>query len=101
MTERLSRLRSEGNSRLPRRITLLKTAHHGSQNSTTEEFLVLARPQLALISAGQDNSYGHPHRETLDRLADCRCQIYQTPKSGAVTVRMRRGRVWVEEYVTE
>lgn len=101
VTERLTRIRADGDPHLPQRITLLKTAHHGSKNSTAEEFLTLVNPQLALISAGQDNSYGHPHRETLDRLQDRGCRIYQTSKSGAVTVRMRRGRVWVEEYVTE
>lgn len=79
-------------------IDLLKVAHHGSKNSTTDEFLIVTRPQIALISAGRDNAYGHPHRETLERLQKRGCRIYQTSESGAVTVRVRGGRMRVEEY---
>lgn len=80
-------------------ITLLKVAHHGSKNSTSDEFLALANPQIALISAGRDNSYGHPHRETLERLQEQGCRIYQTPESGAVTFYVKRGRLCVEAYL--
>lgn len=54
---------------------------------------------MALISAGRDNSYGHPHKETLERLADRGCRIYQTPESGAVTVRVKDGAVRVETFL--
>lgn len=101
VTERLARMGEENGLCLPRRITLLKTAHHGSKNSTEEEFLAVVNPRIALISAGRDNSYGHPHRETLDRLEARGCRIYQTPVSGAVTVRVRRGHVRVEAYLTK
>lgn len=80
-------------------ITLLKVAHHGSKNSTAEEFLALIRPKIAMISAGRDNSYGHPHRETLERLKKQGCRIYQTSESGALTLRVRWGRVRVEAYL--
>lgn len=80
-------------------ITLLKVAHHGSKNSTAEEFLALIKPKIAMISAGRNNSYGHPHRETLERLQKQGCRIYQTPESGALTLRVRRGRVRVEAYL--
>ncbi len=80
-------------------VTLLKTAHHGSKNATKEPFLELVNPQMALISAGRDNSYGHPHKETLERLADRGCRIYQTPESGAVTVRVKDGAVRVETFL--
>lgn len=81
-------------------ITLLKVAHHGSKNSTDEEFLQTVNPRIALISSGKNNRYGHPHEELLKRLEDCGCLIYQTQESGEVTVRVRGGKVWVEEYVT-
>ena len=96
VTQRLAHMRETGG--MPEKITLLKAAHHGSKNSTKEEFLELVNPRLTLISAGQDNSYGHPHRETLMRLKEQGCQIYQTPKSGAVTVRVRGEKVSVEAY---
>lgn len=54
---------------------VLKAGHHGSSSSTCDAFLAAVDPQLAVISCGKDNSYGHPHRETLERLraASCRC----------------------------
>ena len=97
VTERLACMREAG--RLPERITLLKAAHHGSKNAAKEEFLALVNPRLTLISAGKNNSYGHPHRETLERLEEQGSQIYQTPESGAVTVRVRGEGVSVETYV--
>lgn len=99
VTERLSHMGDVSGQTLPRRVTLLKTAHHGSKNSTEEPFLEIVNPRIALISAGRDNSYGHPHKETLKRLADRECRVYQTPVSGAVTVRIRNGSVRVEEYL--
>ncbi len=77
---------------------LLKVAHHGSGNSTFEEFLRAVNPGIAVISAGRDNVYGHPHRETLERLERQGCGIWQTPESGAVTVRVKGGRMTIEGY---
>lgn len=48
--------------------TVLKLAHHGSASSTTDEFLTVVNPQIAVISAGKDNRYGHPDKEVLARL---------------------------------
>ena len=69
-------------------IELLKAAHHGSRYSTSEEFLKLVSPRIALISAGVDNSYGHPHEETLARLYEQGCDSFQTPECGAITIRV-------------
>lgn len=68
-------------------LEVLKVAHHGSKYSTSEAFLQAVTPRLALISAGRDNSYGHPHEELLKRLEEKGCLVVQTPKSGAVTLR--------------
>lgn len=67
--------------------TLLKVAHHGSRNSTSAEFLSLLKPQVSIISCGEDNSYGHPHQELLQRLSDTGTEVYQTPDTGAITVK--------------
>lgn len=83
----------------PEGVTLLKVAHHGSKNSTGADFLEAVNPRIALISSGRNNRYGHPHEELLKRLEDCGCFIYQTEESGAVTVRVRNGKVSVEEYL--
>lgn len=63
---------------------VLKVAHHGSGFSSTEEFLDAVTPEYAVISVGKDNSYGHPHDETLERLAGV--QIYRTDVSGTVVI---------------
>lgn len=65
---------------------VLKVAHHGSKNSTTEDFLSLVRPQLAIISAGQNNSYGHPHEETISRLKNSACEIINTAECGEIRI---------------
>lgn len=77
-------------------ITLLKVAHHGSRNSTTQDFLEFVSPRAAVISAGRNNRYGHPHEETLFRLEKAGCRIFKTNEGGAVTVKFRKGRVRVK-----
>lgn len=69
-----------------RECTVLKVAHHGSKHSSSEAFLRAVQPKVAIISAGENNSYGHPHQETLKRLKDIRCQIYETVQNGAITL---------------
>lgn len=51
-------------------VDILKLGHHGSKTSSSLEFLKATSPSLALISAGKNNSYGHPHQEVLDRLKE-------------------------------
>lgn len=68
-------------------IDLLKVAHHGSAGSTGERFLRKIRPQVAVLSYGEGNLYGHPHKELIERLKNAGCRLYETAKQGAVTVR--------------
>ncbi len=70
-----------------KRITVLKTAHHGSRFSTPQEFIDMVNPAYSLISAGKNNRYGHPHRELLGRLAKVGSVILVTKDEGAITVR--------------
>lgn len=79
-------------------VDILKCGHHGSKYSTSENLLKSCKPELALISAGRNNTYGHPHQELLKRLEDYGCRIYCTQDSGAITVRFQRGRVSVERF---
>ncbi len=65
---------------------VLKVAHHGSKHSTSLELLQTLSPKVALISAGKDNSYGHPHKELLERLTDTGVAIYNTAQTGQVTL---------------
>ena len=64
---------------------LLKVAHNGSKTSSTPELLDVLKPNFAVISVGTRNSFGHPRREVLERLAERRVMTYGTDVMGAVT----------------
>jgi competence protein ComEC len=64
---------------------LLKVPHHGSATSTSSALLAAVRPQFAVISAGYQNSFGHPRKVVLDRLQIYRVKTYRTDLQGAVT----------------
>ncbi len=68
-------------------ITLLKVAHHGSEYTTDDEFLDLTRPEIALISCGRNNSYGHPHKGLLERLKAHGSIILRTDEGGCTSIR--------------
>ena len=68
------------------RADVLKVGHHGSKNSTTPEFLAAVHPSVAVISAGEDNPYGHPNAELLERLESAGVRILRTDRDGAVHV---------------
>lgn len=63
---------------------VLKLGHHGSRSSTNEEFLKMVNPQIAIICAGQNNKYGHPHKETLDKLKNI--NTYSTMDNGTIVL---------------
>ncbi len=77
------------------RSTVLKVAHHGSRTSSRPEFLDAVAPQIAVISVGAWNPFGHPHPETLDALAAVGARIYRTDRHGAVTVETDGRHLWV------
>jgi competence protein ComEC len=78
--------------------TVLKVAHHGSNDSSTAAFLAVADPKLAVISVGADNTFGHPGADTLRRLADVvgADNIYRTDKNGTVECITDGTRLWVK-----
>ena len=71
---------------LPQNIDYLKVSHHGSKGASGEKFLLRIKPEIAVISAGKNNRYGHPAKETINRLEKVGARIYSTIESGAVTV---------------
>lgn len=68
------------------RTTVLKVAHHGSRNGTDGYFLSQVKPQIAVISYGVGNSYGHPHAEALAALKSAGVRIYGTGENGTVII---------------
>lgn len=74
-------------------IQILKTAHHGSRFSSGETFLDALGVKWAVISYAEGNSYGHPHKEVLERLGDRSVKIYGTAERGAITMKTDGKRV--------
>lgn len=75
-------------------VAILKAGHHGSKTSTDATWLAATSPRVAIISAGKNNSYGHPHPTVLARLAAARIPVMRTDASG--TIRFERtARGWV------
>ena len=56
------------------KCNILKVAHHGSKTSSTDAFLQMAKPQIALIGVSENNKYGHPSQEILERIQSLRCK---------------------------
>lgn len=79
--------------------TVLKVSHHGSNYSSSTEFLAVADPELAVISVGADNDYGHPGEETLTRLVAevGEDNIYRTDLNGTVEFITDGDRLWVRK----
>lgn len=63
---------------------VLKVGHHGSKSSTTPSFLKAVSPKYAVISCGAGNQYGHPHKETISKLANAGVNVYRTDTNGTV-----------------
>jgi competence protein ComEC len=77
---------------------ILKVAHHGSKSSSCEEFLDAAKPEIAVIQCGRNNFYGHPHRQTLERLEERGIRIFRTDISGAVGIDIYRNSLAVDLF---
>ena len=75
---------------------VIKVSHHGSRTSSSEDFLYATAPEIGVVSVGRDNSHGHPHRETVERLREIR--IYRTDREGAVKVTETPGGLAVKTY---
>lgn len=88
--------RSLNNYPQPNKVDVLKVGHHGSNTSTSERFLSAIDPNLAIISAGLDNSYGHPHPEVLSRLESNSIRTVSTEESGNIKLITNGEYVWVK-----
>ena len=75
---------------------VLKVGHHGSRTSTLQDFLDVLSPSVAVISAGFENSFGHPHPDVLHRLGQQRAAILRTDRDGLVTVRSDGHKLWLD-----
>ncbi|HHW61593.1 MAG TPA: MBL fold metallo-hydrolase, partial [Syntrophomonadaceae bacterium] len=67
--------------------SILKIGHHGSSSSSSAAFLQAVSPQIAVISCGLQNDYGHPHREVLQRLVEQDIKVLRTDLHGTITIK--------------
>jgi len=78
---------------------VLKVGHHGSKTSTSPDFLEAVSPSIALISAGFENSFGHPHPTVLTRLVQRHSAVLRTDQDGLVTVRSDGHKLWFDSML--
>jgi competence protein ComEC len=67
-------------------VEILKVGHHGSRTASSKDFLAATSPEVTVYMAGKGNSYGHPHQETLDALAQICAKIYGTDVNSTIII---------------
>ena len=75
---------------LPSNLEILKVGHHGSRTSTSPLLLARTSPEVAVISVGARNRYGHPHADVLNRIIESGARVLRTDLSGDIVIRARR-----------
>lgn len=75
-------------------VDILKVGHHGSNTSSSKEFIETIRPKYSLISVGENNKYGHPNKETLENLKDTK--IYRTDQDGSIMFKIKNNKLKIE-----
>lgn len=77
---------------------VLKVGHHGSSTSTSDEFLDAVSPRYAVIMCGKDNSYNHPHKETMEKLTKAGVQIFRSDEAGTIEIYSDGNNLGVEPH---
>ena len=78
---------------------ILKVAHHGSKTSSTEEFLKMVKPKIALIGVGKNNKFGHPNEEVIKRISSMGTNIFRTDLSGEIKISInKKGKVEIKSF---
>ena len=86
---------------LQEKVVIYDVAHHGSANSNSEEFVMLLKPRVSVVSCGKDNLYGHPANEVLERLEEVGSDVWCTYESGQIDIYEEDGRIRVRGYAME
>ena len=79
--------------KLPK-MDILKVGHHGSKNSSSEEFIKKINPKIALISVGLNNRFNHPSDEVINRLNEYNVTTYQTSIDGSVRINLNNLKIY-------
>ena len=80
---------------------ILKVAHHGSKTSSTEVFLALVQPKIALIGVGENNKFGHPNQITLDKIGKYTKYIYRTDLNGEIQIMYNKNKINIKTFLCD
>lgn len=80
-------------------IDVLKVGHHGSRSSTSSDLLEQIHPVVSIISAGRNNRFGHPHKETIEALERFKSDVYRTDEQGAIQITLSEGSMIVKSFL--
>lgn len=86
---------------LDKEVYLLKVPHHGSKTSSTEEFLNILRPKLAVISVGRNNVHHHPDKEVIQRYTDIATEVYRTDTMGMIRLNLKENNADIKAFLRE
>ena len=75
-------------------IDVLKVGHHGSDTSSSKEFIDIMNPKYSIISVGKNNRYGHPNKEVLNNLYNSK--IYRTDQDGSIMFKVKNNKLKIE-----
>lgn len=92
-------LEKEGSRYREDSLEILKAGHHGSKFSSSEEFLKEIQPKITIFSAGERNPYGHPHKETIERLQGIKSESYQTKEWGEIDIYVNGKEFRIQGYL--
>ena len=85
-------------SQAPLKAALLKVPHHGGRDAAGTEFLAAVAPDVAVVSVGATNPFGHPYESVLQRLGSAARRTYRTDRDGSVTARLGNEGLQVTSY---
>ncbi len=89
------------NNNINLKSDVLKVGHHGSNYSSTIDFLNRVKPEYAIIEVGKNNSYNHPRQETLDKLKDINAEVYRTDLDGTIVATSDGNSIKIETIKTD
>ena len=76
---------------------ILKVPHHGSNTSSSDEFVELTKPQIVLIGCGKNNKFGHPNKGVLNKYKEINAKIYRTDLNGEINIKIKNKKIFIEK----